>query len=179
MTAAFETPSSLWVRVAHSDVRRSMKHFTIQWWSGEIDDQMPAFKAYEAYLAEVKPRLPADLRRLTEDVSLHDSRLRRLLLASDKKELVIDLDGWGRDEGHQSYHAVKIRLAYGGVFSFESLADPEAGLAGPHGYGDLGYDEIEILGPGLFQHRMLFSTGVEFAVTFGAFALTCEKNPKA
>lgn len=153
-----------------------MKHFTIQWWSGEIEDQMPAFKAYEAYLAGVKHRLPGDLRRLTEDVSLHDSRLRRLTIVPEKRELIVDLDGCGHDQDQKAYHALKIRLAYSHVVSFESLADPDAGLPGPHGYGDLGYDEIELLDAGVFQHRMLFSSGIEFVVTFGSLALTCEKE---
>ena len=153
-----------------------MKHFTIHWWAGDIDDQMPAFRAYEAYIAGIKDRLPADLRRLLDDVSLHDSRLRHLALSPKKNELTIDLDGCAPAEGQQSYHALKIKLVYGRISSFESLADPEAGLAGPHGYGDLGYDEIELLESGLFQHRILFSTGIEFAVTFADFALICEKE---
>ena len=153
-----------------------MKYFTIQWWSGEFEDQMVACRSYEAYLNSVKHRVPADLRRLSEDVSLHDSRLRRLVLTPEKGELTIDLDGCGPDEGQPSFHELKIRLSYSGVASFESEADPEAGLPGPHGYGDLGYDEIEILESGLFQHRMLFSTGVEFAVTFSGFKLTAEKQ---
>jgi hypothetical protein len=149
-----------------------MKHFTIQWWSGEIQDQMPAFRAYEAYLAGVRKDFPPEICRLLDEVSLHDSRLRRLHVISEKKEVLIELDGCGYDEGQQLYHDLKIKLAYGGVSSLESLADPDVGLAGPHGYGDLGYDEIEILKPGLYQHRMLFSTGIELAVTFTGFQLT-------
>jgi hypothetical protein len=158
---------------------KAMKHFTIQWWSGEIEDQMPAFRAYDEYLAGVRMELLPELRRLLDEVSLHDSRLRRLHISPEKKELLIELDGCGPDEGQQSYHALKIRLMYSSVESFESLADPEAGLAGPHGYGDLGYDEIEILRPGLFQHRMLFSTGIEFAVTFTGFRLVHERAEEA
>ncbi|HEY1111690.1 MAG TPA: hypothetical protein VGE76_23750 [Opitutaceae bacterium] len=152
-----------------------MKYFTIQWWSGEYEDQLAVFRAYDTYLAEIKPRLPGDLRRLTEDVSLHDSRLRRLTLLSASNELSIDLDGCGINPDQKSYHALKIRLAYGGVSSFESFADPDTGLPGPHGYGDLGYDEIELLDDGLLQHRMLFSTGIEFSVTFKSFTLLAEK----
>lgn len=153
-----------------------MKHFTIQWWSGDVEDQMAACRAYEAYLAGVRKEFLPELCRLLDEVSLHDSRMRRLHIVPDRKEVFIDLDGCGADEGQQSYHALKIGLAYSGVESFESLADPETGLAGPHGYGDLGYDEIELLRPGLFQHRMLFSSGIEFAVTFTDFRLTHERK---
>ena len=152
-----------------------MKHFTIQWWSGELEDQMDAFRAYEAYIDGAKHEFLPELRRLLDEVSLHDSRLRRLHLALETKELVIELDGYGPNEDHQSYHALTIRLAYFGVESFESLANPDVGLPGPHGYGDLGYDEIQVLRPGLFQHRMLFSTGIEFAATFTGFQLFTKK----
>jgi hypothetical protein len=46
------------------------------------------------------------------------------------------------------------------------LADPQTGLPGPHGYGHLGYCEFEALGGELFEHRMLFSTGIELHVRF-------------
>lgn len=151
-----------------------MKYFTLQWWAAETGDRQPAFQAYYTYLATVKPRLPVALRRLSEDVSLHDGRLRRLLFVAARNELAIDLDGYDFDRVRRSHCAAKIGLAYRGVTSFESLADPEAGLAGPHGYGDLGYDEIEILASGLFQHRMLFSSGIELVVTFAGFTLTYE-----
>ena len=153
-----------------------MKYFTIQWWSGDVEDQMSAFRAYDAYLADAKRELLPELSRLLEEICLHDSQLRRLHIVPEKKELFIDLDGCVRDEGRQSYHALKIGLTYLGVESFESLADPGLGLAGPHGYGDLGYDEIEVLRPGLFQHRMLFSTGIEFSVTFTGFRLNHERK---
>jgi len=153
-----------------------MKYFTIQWWSGDIEDQMSAFSAYEAYLADARREFLPELCRLLEEVCLHDSRLRRLHIVPEKKELFIDLDACGPDEGQQSYHSLKIGLTYSGVESFESLADPGLDLAGPHGYGDLGYDELEVLRPGLFQHRMLFSTGIEFAVTFTGFRLHHERS---
>ncbi|MCX6951425.1 MAG: hypothetical protein NTV51_04460, partial [Verrucomicrobia bacterium] len=111
-----------------------MKHFTIQWWSGEIEDQMPAVRTYEAYISGVKASLSPEICRLLDEVSLHDSRLRRLQVIPEKKEVLIELDGRGPDEGQQSYHALKIRLMYSGVESFESLADPKTGLGGPHGY---------------------------------------------
>jgi hypothetical protein len=37
--------------------------------------------------------------------------------------------------------------------------------------GDLGYDEIEVLGGGMFEHRLLFSSGIELAIEFAAFHL--------
>lgn len=154
-----------------------MKYFTIQWWSGEIDDQEAAFAEYASYLANSKERLPSDLQRLLDEISLHDSRLRRLVMKPEDQSIRIELDGCGYDEGQPPYAALKIVMEYGGVSCFESLADPDQGLGGPHGYGDLGYDEIEILDSTRFQHRMLFSSGIEFSVTFQNFKLYHEKIP--
>ncbi len=63
-------------------------------------------------------------------------------------------------------------MNYGGVRSIQSTADPEKGLPGPHGYGDLGYDEIDLIQPGHYEHRMLFSTGIELLVQFSEFSFT-------
>ena len=45
-------------------------------------------------------------------------------------------------------------------------SDPSVGLGGPHGFGDLGYDEIDVGEDGPFEHRLLFSSGIELAVRF-------------
>ena len=40
-------------------------------------------------------------------------------------------------------------------------------LPGLGGYGDLGYDEVDLTDAGVCVHRMLFSTGVELVWEFG------------
>ncbi len=39
------------------------------------------------------------------------------------------------------------------------------------GYGTHGFDEVEILKDGSFEHRMLFSSGIEIAIQFRDFVL--------
>ena len=39
------------------------------------------------------------------------------------------------------------------------------------GYGTHGFDEVEVLEEGLFEHRMLFSSGIEVAIQFRDFVL--------
>ena len=65
---------------------------------------------------------------------------------------------------------------YAGVFTRKST-NPKRGLAGPHGYGDLGYDEIEVLRDGLYEHRILFSSGIELQVRFTGFKLWYKDKP--
>lgn len=63
-----------------------------------------------------------------------------------------------------------VRLVYDGVCTIHSTGDRLRGLSGPHGYGDLGNDEIEVLQDGSFEHRFLFSTGIELVLRFQAFS---------
>ena len=139
-----------------------MRHFTIEWWSGEEDtDPNPE---YEAHLATIINRLPAALQKITRKMSLHDSRIRQLELSTDTRELVIALD-----------RSPYLRLRYRDVSKFSSSADPEKGLPGPHGYGDIGYDELDILPDGVIEHRLLMSNGIELDIQFRDFDLEVAK----
>ena len=149
-----------------------MKYFTLAWWADGTDDTGTEIQEYHRYLDSVRDSLPADLRRLSEDIGLHDARLRRLHFAHGALEL--SLDGFGFDEQSRAYFDRQLRLTYGGVSTLGSTADPKTGLGGPHGYGDLGYDEMEVIGAGVFEHRMLFSSGIELHVRFASFSLWYE-----
>ena len=61
-------------------------------------------------------------------------------------------------------------ISYDTVSKAEIINPVESGLPGTFGFGDLGYDEIEILSSGEFQQRFLFSSGIELHVTFGGFS---------
>ena len=147
---------------------------TIDKWSGTNGDALEALKEYQRYLDSVFATLPLELQRFTSKVSLHDARMRHLRLAAGL--LKLKLDGSGYQEETRSYFDRRFDLTYGGVDSLTSTADPDTGLPGPHGYGDLGYDEIEVLANGHYEHRMLFSTGIELHVQFNEFSFTYEDD---
>lgn len=151
-----------------------MKFMTIDKWSGTNGDALEALKEYQRYLDSVFATLPLELQRFTSKVSLHDARMRHLRLAAGL--LKLKLDGSGYQEETRSYFDRRFDLTYGGVDSLTSTADPDTGLPGPHGYGDLGYDEIEVLANGRYGHRMLFSTGIELHVQFNEFSFTYEDD---
>ena len=141
-----------------------VRYFTMAWWggfqAGEGDDPSAD---YAAHLNSIRDRLPPDLLATEEAVSLHDTRLRELCLLAAEGMLRIGLDSYTGDD--------RLTLVYSGVERFESTVDPESGLRGPSGYGDLGYCEVDILPGGAFEHRLLFSTGIELAVIFRGFRL--------
>jgi hypothetical protein len=151
-----------------------MKFMTIEKWSGTNGDALEALKEYRQYLDSVFATLPSEVQRLISKVSLHDARLRHLQLAAGK--LKLKLDGSGYEEEPRGYFGRRFDLTYEGVDSLTSTADPDAGLPGPYGYGDLGYDEIEVLANGRYEHRMLFSTGIEMHVRFTGFSFTYEDD---
>jgi hypothetical protein len=90
-------------------------------------------------------------------------------IIAPKERLVLYLCGYRYVEdkriGLQDF-----RLTYHGVLSFQSNSNPDKGFAGSAGYGDLAFDEFEVLQEGLFEHRMIFSTGIEIAVQFKGFS---------
>ncbi|MES2788246.1 MAG: hypothetical protein V4719_01405 [Planctomycetota bacterium] len=147
-----------------------MKFFTMEWWSGcqrlEFYDPMPDF---QSHLDTIRDRLPPDLLALQETVSLHDANLCELDLDVGAGALEIQLNG---DDGTGGLR--RFTLQYSEVDSFRSIADRDIGLPGPHGYGDLGYNEADLTDTGMFEHRLLFSTGIELQIVFGNFSLEWE-----
>src|SRR5262245_24988929 len=139
------------------------------WWCGcQTGEAGNPSAAYAGYLAAIRDRLPPDLLATEESVSLHDTRLRELRLLPAEGTLSLGLDSYAGDE--------RLTLTYTGVERFESTADPEVGLGGPDGYGDLGYCEVDELSGGTFEHRLLFSTGIELVVVFRGFRLQRAKH---
>jgi hypothetical protein len=135
---------------------------TISWWGGE--DEADRAGEYRAYLESIEASLTPDVQQLTQ-ISLHDANLVELLLNVRESKLELHLELPGESQRTAS-------ILYSGLVSFKSTGAPDEGLAGPGGYGDLGYDEVDLSGDGLFLHRILFSNGIEFEVTFRRVALT-------
>jgi hypothetical protein len=149
-----------------------MRYFTLEDWIadqefGHLTASGEKAEAYSAYLARVHPHLPADFQRLLATICIHDAALRELTvdLRGNTVTLVLDAGDVSMREPR------RVRLRYEAAREIVSRADPAHGLPGPHGYGDLGYDEIEVLEDRTFEHRLLFSTGIELAVRFERFRL--------
>ena len=151
-----------------------MKYFTLDGWirdqdlrSFDLDPVEQAVEGYRRHLESIRPRLPADLRRLLDEYCLHDARLRDFQVDGAAATAALRFDAGNRtmQEGRD------VSLHYSGVVLIHSIADPEKGLPGPHGYGDVGNDELEILEDGTLEHRFLFSSGIQLLVRFHAFRL--------
>lgn len=146
-----------------------MKFFTFHGWSGLQTPEATACadpgRAYREHLSRIRERLPADLLRLEEDVSIHDARVDRLTLDPADALLTLELRG---DDGKGGPR--RFSLEYSGVRRFDSLTHKNRSLPGPGGYGDLGCWEIDLVRDG-FEHRLLFSSGIEIHIEFKGFRL--------
>lgn len=149
-----------------------MKYFTLDDWISQQDIKnvdMDAIhqkhKDQKDYIAGITDKLPPDLVRFNQEIIVHDGCLRKLELNVEQKQAVLTIDA-----------SSGVKLQYNQVISLCSTSDPQKGLAGPYGYGDIGWDEIELIVDGLFEHRFLFSSGIELAIQFGGFTFNVMKE---
>ena len=150
-----------------------MKYFSLDDWladqavSGDSSHTLKAVNDYKAYLDSVTDRLPPDFVLLTKTICIHDANLRELDVDLLQRRVMAKLDAGDITMRERRV----VRLHYEDVLRVSSTSDPTKGLPGPHGYGDLGNDEIEVLEGGRYEHRLLFSSGIEVAITFQRFRL--------
>jgi hypothetical protein len=104
-----------------------MRFFTIDWWLGPPNDD--PFDDYATHLEALRP-FPTEIAAFDQLPSLHDARLRRL----EHADRIVEIDLGAERK--------PLTLRYSQVDSLVLMADPAKGLPGPHGLGDLGYDEI-------------------------------------
>jgi hypothetical protein len=150
-----------------------MKFYTLADWkrSGncslqEFDEFILRDKQYRAYLESIRSRLPARFQHFLDLASLCDGEV--LEISIEPSSAVASLRCTALDNASNGRNGHYLRLNYHGVQNFQSIG-PEEESFGGDGYGDIGNDEIELLAEGVFQHRLLFSTGIEIAVTFRDF----------
>lgn len=150
-----------------------MKYFTVDQWIADqepepsVDARESALIRYADYLRGARSALPIEFLPLTSEIVIHDARALSVTTRVQESTVEITLDpgpltGRPWRELHLTYLAIRtMRLS----------SDPDKGLVGPNGFGDLGYDEIEVLDGGMFEHRLLFSSGIELAIMFEEFRL--------
>lgn len=137
---------------------------TMAWWRGDLPPE--SAQGYRQHFESIRASLPASLADFHERVTLHDARLRTAAADFMGHTFELELDGFAWKPDVVPEAPRRWRLRYAGVTSVTTTADPTGGLPGPAGYGDLGYDELDVIGAGLFEHRMLFSTSIELHVRF-------------
>jgi hypothetical protein len=138
-----------------------MKYMTIAWWNSlQKRDRQPdtALADYRAYFEKIAAQLPPEFPKFFKSRQLHDAKFRGLAIDVAKKTAQLTL------LADQS-----LVLIYEGLSDFKINYPPGQGLRAEEEFGDLGYDEVEVKGTA-FEHRLLFSTGIELVFEFTQFS---------
>lgn len=142
-----------------------MRFLTLAWWCGSLDDAQSkrAMADFEEHRQKIRGRLPPSFWEAPVELPLHDARLLNLRIDVQAKNARLAFIDHGKTK--------RFTLEYRGLIGAATTADPECGLSGPHGFGDLGYTEEDIVEDGTLEHRLLFSTGIELQIRFRDFAV--------
>ena len=141
-----------------------MKYFTMDWWVNRCEP-LSVCDDYKRYFDSVRGALPEQILRFVDGHTLHDSVVRELSVRAGDETARIVADGF---DVHLE-ESVTYELEYAGVVAVTIRGEASDSLGGPAGLGHLGYDEFEHVQSGVFEHRLLFSTGVEILIRFRAF----------
>ena len=181
-----------------------MKYFSIEdWKTWEPWDRIQADrKRYHEYIGTIRHKLPPDLLRLCDfslgwsekRLSLNDCQMQQISTDYAAQTVTFVLSGGYDDAGGRQIGLRCFTLKYSGVTVFhigagsesaynpvpdwEPQAEPQAVITSDGiTFDDHGWDEIELLGDGMIEHRMLFASGTEIAVRFRGFTLDTVDDP--
>ena len=140
-----------------------MKYFTSEWWStsGCYDE---ICKKYQEYYSSISSQLPAELRTLEQEHTLHDSKIESIHYSYTNNTIRITLNGWDQELNNP----IKYKLSFIDVISFNQSL-----LLEDNRFGDLGFWEYEIVETGI-EMRMLFDSSAQITIVFNHFEFKSE-----
>src|SRR5262249_14988882 len=148
------------------DGNGGVRFFTMEWWC-EVQSGKTArdpHTEYRSHFESIRNRLAVTLQTFVDGVSLHDGELRELVLSPPACALVLLIDADDGLGGRREF-----RLCYGRVSLLRNTAASNLGFRGRTGFGDWGYDEVDVTDDGDFEHRILFASGIEITIQFATF----------
>jgi hypothetical protein len=131
----------------------------------EVESTDSIVAEYHSYIESIRSRLLPSLRALHENVSLHDSKVRGFLVNLPAQVVSMTLHGFVDPWSPEGLTGRRIDLRYSGVTTIQSI-NPGESASEALDDSDLGYAEIEVLADGLWEHRMLFASGIELRIQF-------------
>lgn len=150
-----------------------MRYFTRGWMSGELTDAETerTGEAYRARVAEIAPRLPPAMLRLTRDFSLHDALVERIVWNPTARCLRLSLVCGNVQRGHSLAQLTYDRAMLGQprVDSLKRAAECR--------HTELVYDEVDVEDDGHLSHRLLFVPSEEVTIEFERFDMTVSPRP--
>lgn len=143
-----------------------MRWLTREWWSGDVVG--PEYEAatlhYALNLERISPSLPLPLRVLA-DLDLHDALIDDVILDEDAQLVTMRLVAGDLARGY-----VFLTLTYhGGSFIGPDLQQVERLVNDPE--TEILLQEVDMLFPGRFEHRLLLWPEGELTVQYSALSL--------
>lgn len=154
-----------------------MKYFTLKWWAMETDKPESVIADYERYIGTIRSRLTPALHSLLGEVSLHDSKVRKFAVDIPNQTVSILLHGFADPWSPEGQTGRRFELSYEGVTAVESTNENGC-TSEALDESDLGYDEIELLPDNLWEHRILFGSGIELTIRFRDLKLKYQPLPE-
>ncbi|WP_040508053.1 hypothetical protein [Leptospira wolffii] len=149
-----------------------MKYFTYDWWFGEdLSNNDPA-ERYSAHYRLIENKLPKEIRTFVKEVNLHDSRELEIKRNEQDHSISLKLLCYRYDDAFSSDSQFELMINYFDVSEFKVLSDIVSNetIEFDVSEDDLGYDEFDMIENNSFEHRLLFSSGMELKITFGGFS---------
>ncbi len=139
-----------------------MKYFTKEWVNGNLSDEECDCirKEYLSYMNRVKESLPLSVRSLATEINIHDGLFTSVIMDTQNILLKLELLIGDLQVGYED-----LTLKYSDVdFSLldTSLLETLANSSETEAL----YDEVEDVGNGLYQHRIIFWPGGHLCIQF-------------
>lgn len=150
-----------------------MRFFSFEDWHGLQTDRNNArdlerAKAYQQYLTNLKPQLPANMLAFIETIDLKQANVTGIAVDSTVPICTMDLHAYEsccEPEDSRKF----VTVCYTDLESFVVSTSKLNSLPGKGGLGDIGADEIASNNDGTFTHELLFSSGILITIRFRSF----------
>jgi len=139
-----------------------MKYFTNDWFFSKLsDDAIEEISGqYWDYIGCIFEKLPFALKVLSKHVNLHDGIVVERNFDKEKHFLKLELFCGDLQSGY-----FLLQLDYSGV------SDQSKNLEKIKGFSEIYTDELEMIGPNRFNHRILFSNSTEAQIDFSDISI--------
>ncbi len=139
-----------------------MKYFTQEWISGDLTNEEydHARKEYRSYIDQVKESFPVSIRSLATEINIHDGLFTSVVVDTQKRLLKLELLIGDLQVGYED-----LTFKYSDVdFSLldTSLLETLANSSETEAL----YDEVEDVGNGFYQHRIIFWPRGQLCIQF-------------
>ncbi|MBZ0167315.1 MAG: hypothetical protein K8I00_10965 [Candidatus Omnitrophica bacterium] len=125
-------------------------------------------KEYDAYLNSIMDKIPMKLRNMIELTNRFDSTLLSFELIPNENKATLEIIA-EKITSEEKYTDAHMQFQYFGLVQVRSFCKLNEGHPMPLGFGDLLWEEFELLPNESIEHRLLYSSGINYCIQFTDF----------